>query len=217
MCDPQSFISLDLVTFVLLSGWCFAVCLLLLTRRALFPVLWYLHLRAHPQLPWSAFWWSLLPVDCSTPTESKKKQLRREWQLSNCILDQCAYLVVGIELLVFSLTLSQGLPLGLQRLGQMGVFQALLGILFWQYFNLTLERTQLLPETKQQHIEILYVTVWCTVQWLRSIMITGTELKNCQLGLGKTTIYPPNYSNITRVLLTLLLWLIIWAGNYFFN
>lgn len=87
MTNPQSFISLDLVTFVLLSCWCFAVCLLLLTRRALFPVLWYLHLRAHPQLPWSAFWWSLLPVDCSTPTESKKKQLRREWQQSNCILD----------------------------------------------------------------------------------------------------------------------------------
>lgn len=41
----------------------------------------------------------------------------------------CLHLVVCVELLVLSLTLPEGLPLGLQRLGQVGVFQALLGIL----------------------------------------------------------------------------------------
>lgn len=35
-------------------------------------------------------------------------------------------LVVSIKLLVLSLTLPEGLPLGFQRLGQVGVFQALL-------------------------------------------------------------------------------------------
>lgn len=37
-----------------------------------------------------------------------------------------AHLVVGVELLVLALALPQGLPLGLQRLGQVGVLQALL-------------------------------------------------------------------------------------------
>ena len=60
----------------------------------------------------------------------------------------CLHLVVCVELLVLSLTLPEGLPLGLQRLGQVGVFQALLGILLRQHLNLPLERTQLLPETQ---------------------------------------------------------------------
>lgn len=49
------------------------------------------------------------------------------------------HLVVCVELLVLSLTLPEGLPLGLQRLSQVGVFQALLGILLRQHLNLPLE------------------------------------------------------------------------------
>lgn len=41
----------------------------------------------------------------------------------------CVYLVVCVELLVLSLTLTEGLPLCLQCLRQVGVFQALLRIL----------------------------------------------------------------------------------------
>ena len=41
----------------------------------------------------------------------------------------CVHLVVCVELLVLPLTLAEGLPLGLQRLGQVGVLQALLGVL----------------------------------------------------------------------------------------
>lgn len=58
------------------------------------------------------------------------------------------HLVVCVELLVLSLTLPEGLPLGLQRLCQVGVFQTLLGILLGQYLDLPLERTQLLPKTQ---------------------------------------------------------------------
>lgn len=64
----------------------------------------------------------------------------------------CTHLVVCVELLVFSLALPEGLPLGLQRLGQMGVLQALLGILLRQHLDLSLERTQLLPETQHRTI-----------------------------------------------------------------
>jgi len=56
---------------------------------------------------------------------------------------------VCIELLVLPLTLPEGLPLSLQRLGQVGVFQALLGILLRQHLDLPLEGTQLLPETQR--------------------------------------------------------------------
>lgn len=52
---------------------------------------------------------------------------------------ECMHLVVCVELLVLSLTLPEGLPLGLQRLSQVGVFQALLGILLRQHLNLPLE------------------------------------------------------------------------------
>lgn len=66
----------------------------------------------------------------------------------NCVSGVCLHLVVCVELLVLPLALPEGLPLGLQRLGQVGVFQTLLGILIRQHFNLPLERAQLLPETR---------------------------------------------------------------------
>ena len=59
----------------------------------------------------------------------------------------CSYLVMSVELLVLPLTLPEGLPLGLQRLGQVGVLQALLGVLLRQHLDLPLEGAQLLPAT----------------------------------------------------------------------
>lgn len=58
---------------------------------------------------------------------------------------RAAHLVVGVELLVLALALPQGLPLGLQRLGQVGVLQALLRVLLRQHLQLPLHRLQLLP------------------------------------------------------------------------
>lgn len=55
------------------------------------------------------------------------------------------HLVVGIELLVLTLALPQGLPLGLQRLGQVGILQALLRVLLREDLQFPLYRLQLLP------------------------------------------------------------------------
>lgn len=49
-----------------------------------------------------------------------------------------AHLIVGVELLVLTLALPQGLALGLQRLGQVGVLQALLGVLLRKDLQLPL-------------------------------------------------------------------------------
>lgn len=48
------------------------------------------------------------------------------------------YLVMGIEFLVLTLALPQGLPLGLQRLGQVCILQALLGVLLRKNLQLPL-------------------------------------------------------------------------------
>ena len=56
-----------------------------------------------------------------------------------------AHLVVGVELLVLTLALPQGLPLGLQSLGQVGILQALLRVLLREDLQFTLHRLQLLP------------------------------------------------------------------------
>lgn len=56
-----------------------------------------------------------------------------------------AHLVVGIELLVLTLALPQGLPLGFQRLGQVGILQALLRVLLREDLQFPLYRLQLLP------------------------------------------------------------------------
>lgn len=50
-----------------------------------------------------------------------------------------------VQLLVLPLALAEGLPLGLQGLGQVGVLQALLGVLLREDLKFPLDRLQLLP------------------------------------------------------------------------
>lgn len=59
-----------------------------------------------------------------------------------------ANLIVGVKLLVLPLALPQSLPLGLQRLGQVRVLQALLGVLLRQHLKLTVDGLKLLPRVQ---------------------------------------------------------------------
>lgn len=63
----------------------------------------------------------------------------------------CLHLVVCVELLVLSLTLPEGLPLGLQCLGQVSVLQTFLRVLLWQHLQFSLNGLQLLPRQSDHH------------------------------------------------------------------
>jgi len=76
----------------------------------------------------------LMHINCQSTSTDLHCERVSEW-----------YLVVCVELLVLPLALPEGLPLGLQGLGQVGVLQALLGVLLRQHLDLPLEGTQLLP------------------------------------------------------------------------
>ena len=60
-------------------------------------------------------------------------------------------LVVSVELLVLSLTLPEGLPLGLQGLGQVSVLQTFLRVLLRQHLQFSVDRLQLLPGQARHH------------------------------------------------------------------
>lgn len=60
-------------------------------------------------------------------------------------------LVVSVELLVLPLTLPEGLPLGLQCLGQVCVLQTFLRVLLRQHLQLPLDGLQLLPRQSDRY------------------------------------------------------------------
>lgn len=179
---------------------CRLLRLSLLTRRALFPVSSCPSLQLHPLTSWSASWWSPPPDGCSAPAAccrqreaSAGRQDTAYWSrlspaktfsmllcnVVSAIVCVCVHLVVCIQLLVLSLTLPEGLPLGFQRLGQVGVFQALLWILLWQHLDLPLEGAQLLPET--QHHDTLRGNPTLTdsttvlVQRQQAVLVTAAQ------------------------------------------
>lgn len=79
-----------------------------------------------------------------------------------------ADLVVSVQLLVFSLTLPEGLALSLQSLSQVSVLQTFLRVLLRQHLQLPLDGLQLLPASQKQKNGFLTDVLQTQLQFFKS-------------------------------------------------